>query len=105
VAGGLAILASLIGSRFGFFTLIVAPVVGLIIAEAVRAVVQKRRSKPLVWTATVSTFLGALLLSLNSILIVLLGGNPAGLLAMVWPLLFAFLAASSVYTRLAGIRL
>jgi hypothetical protein len=105
VAGGLAILANLIGSRFGFFTLLVAPVAGVIIAEAVRAVVQKHRSKPLLWAATASTFLGALLLSLNSILIVLMGGNPAGLLGLIWPLVFAFLAASTVYTRLAGINL
>jgi len=53
VAGGLALIASLIGSRFGFFTIIVAPIAGMIIAEAVRAVVQKRRSKPLLWTATI----------------------------------------------------
>jgi len=102
VAGGLALIASLIGSRFGFFTIIVAPIAGMIIAEAVRAVVQKRRSKPLLWTATISSFMGAILFSLNTFLFLLAQGSLAGLLSMVWPLVFAFLTASTVYYRRGG---
>lgn len=105
VAGGLALIASLIGSRFGFFTIFVAPITGTIIAEAVRAVVGKRRSKPLFWTATASSFLGAILLSLGTLLFVLMQGSLAGLLGLIWPVVFAFLTASTVYYRLAGIRL
>jgi hypothetical protein len=68
-------------------------------------VVQKRRSKPLLWTATISSFMGAILFSLNTFLFLLAQGSLAGLLSMVWPLVFAFLTASTVYYRLAGIRI
>ncbi|MEN6570951.1 MAG: hypothetical protein ABFD24_03825 [Anaerolineaceae bacterium] len=105
VAGGMAMLASLIGSRFGFFTIFVAPITGMIIAEAVRAVVSKHRSKPLLWAATAASFLGAILLSLGTLLLIFVQGSLAGLLGLIWPAVFAFLTASTVYYRLAGIRL
>lgn len=105
VAGGLALLASLIGSRFGFFTIIVAPIAGMIIAEVVRAVVRKHRSKTLLWTATAASFLGAILISMSSLIFILVQGSLAGMLGLIWPVVFAFLTASTVYYRLAGIRL
>jgi hypothetical protein len=105
VAGGISLLASLIGNRFGFFTIIVGPIAGMIIAEAVRAAVHKRRSKGLLWAATIATLLGAMLLSMSSFFLLFRTGGLASMLSLLWPTVFAVLAASTVYSRLAGIRL
>ena len=52
-----ALILSFIGSQLvqfiGFFTILLAPVAGIVIAEAVRLVVRKRRSKRLFQVATI----------------------------------------------------
>jgi len=47
IAGVLAFLGNLLVGYVGFFTLLLAPLVGLIISEVVRSAVHKRRSKRL----------------------------------------------------------
>lgn len=105
IAGGLALIASLIGSRFGFFTILVAPIAGTIIAEAVRGVTRRRRSKSLLWAATGATFIGAILITLISFFSLAGAGGVGILLSFLWPVVFAALATSAVYYRLSGIRL
>ncbi len=105
IAGGLALIASLIGSRFGFFTILVAPIAGTIIAEAVRGVTRRRRSKNLLWAATGATFIGAILMTLLSFFSLAAAGGVGMILSFLWPAVFAVLATSAVYYRLSGIRL
>ena len=47
LAGVLAFIGSIIASALGFFTIFVAPLVGIIISEVVRWAVRKRRSPQL----------------------------------------------------------
>ena len=108
-AGVLSYFGSLIAARLGFFILFLAPVAGMIIAEAVRFMIRKRRSKLLPFLSASATLLGGLispLISLISILI-FISSNGSGIpfLGFLWPLAFAILAASTVYYRLKGIRL
>jgi uncharacterized membrane protein YeaQ/YmgE (transglycosylase-associated protein family) len=101
----LGFLGSLIVPRLGFFTLFVAPLAGTLIAEAVRLVIRRRRSKRLFQMATAAAALG----SLPSILVLLVSsgslGGGFGLLPLVWQGVYTFMIASTVYYRLAGIRM
>jgi hypothetical protein len=109
VAGILAFVGSVIASYMGFFTIFIAPIAGTIIAEVVRAVLRRRRSARLYQLAALGTALGSLpllLLSLASLL--LIGIEGAGFfrfLPLIWQGLYAFLATSTMYYRLAGIRI
>lgn len=116
IAGVLSYLGSLAAGLMGFFTLFIAPMAGVIIAEAVRWVVRRRRSRLLFRLVAA----GALLGSLPRILIMLLGmllysssiseggvGLWAGvsLYTIIWPLLYTFLVTSTVYYRISGIQI
>lgn len=111
----LALVLAFIGSQLvqfiGFFTILLAPVAGVVIAEAVRFVVRKRRSKRLFQVATVGAALGSvipLLSYLATFLLVLAQGSFGGLgflLPLVWQGLYAFIVISTMYYRLSGIRL
>jgi hypothetical protein len=102
LAGVLAVILSLAGSWIaafmGFLTLFIAPVAGIITAEAIRWVSRRRRSRLLFWVAAGGAVLGALpVLLLN-----LFSMNVYGL---IWPGIYTFLIASTVYGRLSGIQL
>ena len=109
VAGVLAFLGSLLVNMIGFFILLLAPVVGMVIAEAVRRVVQKRRSRRLFQVATASVVCGSLPLLLINILPLLFSGGGLGtlysLLPLAWQGLYTFLVASTFYYRFTGIRI
>ena len=110
IAGGLSFIGSLIASFLGFFTIFIAPIAGVAIAEAVRWVVHKRRSKLLFQLATGGAIAGALPILLSALLTSLLflgrgAGGIGGLLGVLWPGLYIFLVASTVYYRLSGIQL
>ena len=107
-AGVLSYFGSLVAGLFGFFVIFIAPVAGMIIAEAVRFVVRRRRSKPIPIVAVVATVLGALLLPLANKIFALLNfyvNAAGGLMGLLWPAVYAVLAASTVYYRLKGIRI
>jgi len=105
-AGVLGYLGSLIAGFLGFFILLLAPVAGMIIAEAVRFVVRRRRSKPMPWLAAGAALLGALISPLFTLILLAISGQVGiGLISLLWPGIFAFLAASTVYYRLKGIRI
>ena len=59
IAGILSFLGSMLANVLGFFTLFVAPISGVVIAEAVRLVSQRRRSKRLFQAATLGAALGS----------------------------------------------
>jgi hypothetical protein len=96
-----AFLVTLIGG-IGFFGWIIiffgAPTVAVMIAEGVRLVTRRRRSRPLFITVTVGVVLGAL----PMILIQVLSMNLFGILFQV---VYLVIAVPIVYSRLSGIQL
>jgi hypothetical protein len=106
VAGGLAFAGSLVAQVLGLFIIFLAPVIGVIIAEVVRWVVRRHRSRLLFQLATGGVLLGALPILLLRLLGLLFGGGSAiGLINLIWPAVYAFMVTSTVYYRLSGIRL
>ncbi|MEL7591217.1 MAG: hypothetical protein AAGU17_07975 [Anaerolineaceae bacterium] len=107
-AGVLSYVGSLVAGLFGFFTIFIAPVAGMIIAEAVRFVVRRRRSKYLPVIVIIATLFGGLLIPVANLVFAWLnhyGSLGGGLLSLLWPAVYAALAASTVYYRLKGIRI
>ena len=100
VAGGLAFAGSLLVSFLGFFTIFLAPVLAIGIAEAVRFAVGRRRSKRLFQLATAAAVLGCLPLLLRSLLGLFFGGFD---LSILWLGLYAVTLGSTIYYRLLGI--
>lgn len=106
IAGVLSFLGSLLASFLGFFILLIAPVVGFVIAEAVRRATGRRRSKRLFQAAAAAAALGSLIIVLPQLLLLILSSSGlSSLLGLVWKGLYTFLVTSSVYARLAGIRM
>jgi len=108
--------AMLIGlfSGFGFFLIFFISVIGTgagaLIADIVRRVVGKRRSRPLFITVTAGIVIGGVFSKVGLIFYLLTPGIPAdslmGLLySLLWPGVYTFLAASTAYIRLQGIQL
>jgi hypothetical protein len=109
LAGILSFIGSLIVPRLGFFTIFLAPVAGTIIAEVIRRVVRRRRARLLFRLAIAGTILGAAPLFLLNLLPLFGalsqgGGGVFGLLPLVWQGLYIFMATSTMYYRLSGIR-
>lgn len=107
-----AFILSLIGSRLvsfiGFFTILLAPVAGVGIAEAARFVIRRRRSKRLYQVITIGAALGTLptlLTALFTVLVFLPQGGFGFLLNLIWPAVYAFIVTTSVYYRLTGLRI
>lgn len=98
LAGILSGIGSVIAARLGFFVILIAPGVGFIISEVIRAVVRKRRSKQLFLVAAISTVLGGLPMLVLSILI----GN---LWSILLQAVYVFAAATTAYQRLRGINI
>ena len=94
----LSFAGSWIASFVGFLTIFIAPVAGIITAEAIRWVSRRRRSKLLFRVAAGAAVIGALpVLVLNLVAMNIFG--------LIWPGIYTFLIASTVYTRLSGIQL
>jgi hypothetical protein len=107
----LSIIGCLIAQSLGFFTILVAPFVGIVIAEGVRLVTHRHRSRALFNTALAGTIAGclpSLLLPLVSTIFGLAAGE--GLvslyssISLIWTVVYAVLACSSMYYRLSGIK-
>ncbi len=101
----LAYIGSQIVPILGFFTIFLAPIAGVIIAEAIRMVIRKRRSKRLFLTATVAAGVGSAPSLLLVIVGMLAGGGFGMLLGLVWQGVYTFTIITTVYYRLSGIRL
>ena len=104
VAAVLSYLGSLIVSFVGFFVFFIAPSVGIGIAEVVRRVVSKRRSRALFITAAVGVIIGVLPM-VWPYLFALLFGNFGALAGLLWPGIYLLLAVPTTYARLSGIQI
>jgi hypothetical protein len=106
VAAILTYAGSYIVRFLSFFVIFVAPIAGVVAAEAVRLVTRHRRSPRLYQIAAVGATLGTLPLLLIGILSILLGGGYTGaVLGVVWQGLYTFMVASTFYYRLRGINI
>lgn len=105
VAGILAFVGSIVAGLLGFFTLFIAPVAGVLIAEAVRWVVRKRRSRWLYRSAALAAAAGGSILLLIDLLSLVLGMGGFALWAIIWRAVFVILITSTVYYRLSGINI
>ena len=108
IALALGYIGGLLATRISFFVIFLAPFAGGIIAEAVRFVVRRRRSKLIPIVAVVATLLGGLFVPAANMIFALLNyyvDAGSGLMGLLWPAVYAILAASTVYYRLKGIRI
>ena len=101
----LSFLGSLIAGVMGFFTIFIAPIAGVIIAEAVRWALHHRRSRLLFQTAAGAAALGSLPLLVLALLPLLFGGGIGGILSLIYRGLYTILVTSSVYYRLGGVEI
>lgn len=109
VAGILGLLGGWLTTLVGFFTILLAPAAGVAIAEAVRWVTKKRRSKKLFRFVSLGIILGGLpliLLNLINLFLRLSMGafNLFSLLPLGYQVLYLVLAVPSAYYRLSGSR-
>ncbi len=93
---------------FGFFTIFLTPIAGVVIAEAVRLLTNKRRSKRLFQVAATAAVLGSLPALFTVLLTTLPGLFQGGLflvLGLVWQGFYTITITTTLYYRLAGIQL
>lgn len=109
VAALLSLLGSFLASLIGFFTFLLAPIAGVGIAEAVRAVTKKRRSKRLFRLVAIGLVLGGIPLILTSLINLFLRlrfgtFSLFSLLPLGYQILYLAMAVPSAYYRLTGSR-
>lgn len=105
LAGILSFMGSLLVSFIGFFSILLAPAAGFLIAEAVRKVTGRRRSKILFQVAAGAAALGAVVNLFPVLFMILLSGAGLGYLAgFIWPVVYALIVSTTVYANLSGIR-
>lgn len=98
VVAVLAYIGSLISARIGFFTILLAPAAGAVIAEAARLVTGKRRSRELFIVAAVAALVGCLPVGLAFI-------EHFILLGVIFQGIYAVMMISTMYYRVSGIRI
>jgi hypothetical protein len=98
ISAFLAGLGSFIGSFIWFFIILLAPAAGVLIAEAVRAAVSKRRSRLLWQVMAAGIIVGCLPMLLSAIM----GLN---LWSIVFQGVFVFTATTTAIARLRGINI
>jgi hypothetical protein len=105
IAAALSFAGSLVVSFVGFFTIFIAPIAGVIIGEAVRFAIRRRRSNSLYLTAVVGAIVGSLPLLLPLLMSLLLGGGLGSIWGLLWQGFYTFTVTSTVYYRLRGINI
>jgi hypothetical protein len=105
----LSFIGSFIASLIGFFTVLLAPAAGVAVAEAVRVVTKKRRSKRLFRIVAAAVIIGGLpliIINLYTLFVWLAVGsfNLFSLLPLAYQVLYLVLAVPSTYYRLSGSR-
>lgn len=105
----LSLLGSFLTSAIGFFTFLLAPAAGVVVAEAVRAVIKKRRSKRVFRLVSVGMIIGGLpliIFTLFNLILRLSSGafSLFSLLPLGYQILYLVLAVPSAYYRLSGSR-
>jgi hypothetical protein len=96
IAAVLSYIGSLIAPRLSFFVIILGPIAGAIVAEAVRFAIRKRRSNNLFITAAAGALVGSLPGIIGQILYM-------NLLGILWYGIYSFMVTSAVYYRLKGL--
>jgi len=109
IAVVLSFIGSFLTSFIRFFTVLLAPAAGVAVAEAVRLVIKKRRSKRLFRLVSMGVVIGALplvIIPLISFIRQLGVGslNLYSLLPLGYQILYLILAVPSAYYRLSGSR-
>jgi len=109
IAGVFSYVGGLVVSRLGFFTLLVAPGVGTLIANAVRIAVKRRRSKLLNSAILAGALIGGIPLLLPGIVSFLVSADSplsvGNLLPLIWRGVYVALVASTAFAQTKGIRL
>jgi hypothetical protein len=98
----LAFIGSYIIPFMGFFTIFLSPIVGVIIAEAARFLVHRRRSPRLFKTIAAMTAIGCIPLILFALVLIPLGSD---FFTLIWRGVYAFVVTSTVYYRISGIKI
>lgn len=112
-AAFISYLASILAGFLSFWSLILAPIAGTVIAEVVRFVIRKRRAPGLYLTAAAGTVAGCLPGILAPLLALLFSASSTNPLAaaggagisLIIRGIFLFLVTGSMYYRLSGTRL
>jgi len=104
----LSYIGSLIAPRLGFFVIFLAPLAGILIAEASRFITRRRRSKYLFFTITAGALIGALPTMLGQVLTLLVYLSQIEfsfglLLSSLWHGAYVFIVTSTVYYRISGL--
>ncbi len=107
IAALLSLLGSWLTSLIGFFTVLLAPAAGVGIAEAVRLVTKKRRSKRLFQLVRLGIILGGLPIPVRILfnLLISLGAGAFSLFSLLplgYQILYLVMAVPSAYYRLSG---
>lgn len=110
IGGVIAFLASLLVRPLGYFTLFLAPGVGVIIAEAVRKVINQRRSKSLYKIVAITCIIGGLPLLVINIFSALFSlANGSSFLFLfwgpLWMIYYIITMTTTAYYRLSGMEL
>lgn len=106
VAGILSFLGSLIIGRLGFLALFVAPIAGVIIGEAVRLVLRRRRARRLFQLTAAAAAVGSLIPILLLLSSLLMGASFLSILfSLLWQSYYTAMVTSTVYYRLGGIQI
>lgn len=103
IALALGYIGGLIATRISFFVIFLAPFAGGIIAEAVRKVIQRRRSKKLFQAVTAAAVIGGMISAIPLLLGLLFGS--INLFGIIWMSVYLVLMTSALYYRLAGIQI
>jgi hypothetical protein len=107
----LAFLGSLFIPRFLLLAILVSPIAGAVIAESVRFLTRRRRSKQLFALTALAVLAGSLPLLLIALIRTILSISQFGVsgfsmfLSLLSYVIYASLTASAVYYRLAGIHI
>ena len=95
VAGVLSFIGGLIAPRLSFFVILLAPIAGTIVAEAVRFAIRRRRANNLYLTAAAGALVGSLPGLIGQILAL-------NLLGILWYGIYSAVVTSTAYYRLRG---
>lgn len=97
-------------SRLGFFILLVAPGVGMLIYRAVRLAVNKRRSNALNKAIFAGAIIGCIPMLVPQVVAILFTAGEAfsfvgNILPLIWRVVYMVLVASTAYAQSRGLRL
>jgi DNA-directed RNA polymerase subunit RPC12/RpoP len=110
----LSVIGSLLVTMIGIFTIFLAPGAGMVISEAVRYIIHRRRNRTLFKLTGLAVFIGGILTTIPLMITMFASGISGmfdlsfwgySLLSLAWPLIYSVLASTACYTRLAGLHL